>query len=68
MRVTKKVTGLALGLLFIGLQGCTSDNENEPEINLDQVAFDAADAVNGSRLYNVLPRRKPGLSHLRMLA
>src|SRR5680860_1745307 len=52
MRVTKKITVLFLGLLFIGLQGCTSDNGNEPEINLDQVAYDAADAVNGSRLYN----------------
>lgn len=60
MRVTKKVTGLALGLLFIGLQGCTSDNENEPEINLDQVAFDAADAVNGSRLYNDFTAQETG--------
>jgi hypothetical protein len=60
MRVTRKVTGLALGLLFFGLQGCTSDRVDEPEINLDQVAYDAADAVNGSRLYNDFTKSETG--------
>lgn len=53
MKRTKKFTLLFLGLLFIVLQGCTSDRDTVLEIdNSDQIAYDAADAVNGSRLYN----------------
>lgn len=60
MKQTKKFALLFLGLLIIGLQGCTSDNGNEPEINLDQEAFDAANAVNGSRLYNDFTKQETG--------
>jgi len=60
MKQTKKFALLFLGLLFIGLQGCTSDKENEPVINLDQEAFDAANAVNGSRLYNDFTAQETG--------
>lgn len=61
MKKTKKLTLLFLGLIFMGLQGCTSDRDTVPEIdNSDQIAYDAADAVNGSRLYNDFTKQETG--------
>ncbi|MBK5193144.1 MAG: cytochrome c [Flavobacteriaceae bacterium] len=54
MKKLKNRIWLALGLLLFGLQGCTSDDRDNViiPIDTDQMAYDAADAVNGSRLYN----------------
>ena len=40
--------------MFIGLQGCTHEDRDYVvvPVDTDQIAYDAADAVNGARLYN----------------
>lgn len=58
----KKLTLLFLGLIFMGLQGCTHDDRDNVivPVNTDQIAYDAADAVNGSRLYNDFTKLETG--------
>lgn len=62
MKRMKKLALLFLGLIFMGLQGCTHDDRENVivPIDTDQIAYDAADAVNGSRLYNDFTKLETG--------
>ena len=62
MKRMKQLTLLFLGLIFMGLQGCTHEDRDYTVVPVDtaQLSYDAADAVNGARLYNDFTAEETG--------
>ncbi|PKP26464.1 MAG: hypothetical protein CVU03_02690 [Bacteroidetes bacterium HGW-Bacteroidetes-2] len=63
MKTQKKLYLFILGILFMGLQSCTHDDRDTVipvPVDEDQIAYDAADMINGSRLYNDFTKAETG--------
>ncbi|MBK5214898.1 MAG: cytochrome c [Flavobacteriaceae bacterium] len=63
MKTHKKLYLFILGLLFMGLQSCTHDDRDTfvpIPADENQIAYDAADMINGSRLYNDFTKSETG--------
>ncbi|PIY09831.1 MAG: hypothetical protein COZ17_11760, partial [Flavobacteriaceae bacterium CG_4_10_14_3_um_filter_33_47] len=63
MKTHTKIYFFIFGLLFMGLQSCTHDDRDTVipiPVDEDQIAYDAADMINGSRLYNDFTKSETG--------